>query len=218
MSGSVLWEGPSPVNGVPLVVIATMRSENAKTGPMVQTWILVRDVRPAQVIQSSILEAAICGNCPHRSPRRCYVAVHQAPTVVWDSMRRGLYRPGISAELEYAIRLDGIRLGSYGDPGMVPIEVWERVTAFGTHTGYTHMWRELDERWQRLVMASCETTSQVLEAQALGWSTYRVSGDSVAPLEIERQCPENLTRITCRACGKCDGRKRAQRHIWAEIL
>lgn len=217
MSGRVLWTGPSAWNGVPLVVVATIGSRNVKTGNMVQTWILVRDVRPAQVVQSSVLDAAICGTCPHRHPRSCYVAVHQAPTAIWDTYQRGAYRMPES-ELLWAVSRDGIRLGAYGDPGMVPPEVWEPlVERAATHTGYSHMWRELDQRrWARLVMASCETQEDVRQAKEAGWSTYRVGPES--PAEHEIQCPENLSAIMCQRCGLCSGTRRSQRHIWAEKL
>ena len=39
--GYILYEGPSALDGAPIVVIATMETSNAKTGAMVQTWILV---------------------------------------------------------------------------------------------------------------------------------------------------------------------------------
>ena len=44
--GYVLHEGPSPFDGQPIVSIATLHSSNRKTGDMVQTWILPRDLHP----------------------------------------------------------------------------------------------------------------------------------------------------------------------------
>jgi hypothetical protein len=38
--GLVLWEGPSRLDGSPIVAIATFRTDNRKTGPMIQTWII----------------------------------------------------------------------------------------------------------------------------------------------------------------------------------
>ena len=44
--GYVLYQGPSRLNGEPIVAIATMRTANVKTGNMVQTWILTAEVSP----------------------------------------------------------------------------------------------------------------------------------------------------------------------------
>ena len=44
--GLVLYEGPSEIDGKPIVCIATLDSRNRKTGNMVQTWILRQDVSP----------------------------------------------------------------------------------------------------------------------------------------------------------------------------
>lgn len=66
--GLVLWEGPSRLDGAPIVLIATgMRrgSSNEKTGPMVQTWILRQDVAP-HVAQRTGADASVCGDCPLR--------------------------------------------------------------------------------------------------------------------------------------------------------
>ena len=66
--GLVLWEGPSRLDGAPIVVIATgMRrgSSNEKTGPMVQTWIMRQDEAP-HVAQRTGSDASVCGDCPLR--------------------------------------------------------------------------------------------------------------------------------------------------------
>ena len=41
--GFVLYEGPSKLDGEPIVAIATLKTENTKTGPTIQTWILKAD-------------------------------------------------------------------------------------------------------------------------------------------------------------------------------
>ena len=48
-NGRILYEGPSMLDGAPIVVIATgfaERSGNDKTGAMIQTWILRADIPP----------------------------------------------------------------------------------------------------------------------------------------------------------------------------
>ena len=42
--GYALHEGPSPFDDKPIVSIATLHSSNRKTGDMVQSWILPRDL------------------------------------------------------------------------------------------------------------------------------------------------------------------------------
>ena len=63
--GYVLYQGPSRLNGEPIVAIATMRTANVKTGNMVQTWILTAEVSPEQAVKTGADEA-VCGSCPHR--------------------------------------------------------------------------------------------------------------------------------------------------------
>ena len=66
--GIVLYDGPSLITGRPILAIATgylSPSQNAKTGPMVQTWILVRDMPPQAALDTGA-DDAICGDCPSR--------------------------------------------------------------------------------------------------------------------------------------------------------
>lgn len=216
----ILFEGHSAYNGTPIVVIATFGSRNVKTGPMVQTWILVRSVRPVVAVGSSLLESGICGTCPLRAPRRCYVKVHEAPTAIYDKWARGGYPPVDWDELGASVAHHGLRIGAYGDPMVVPIHVWEMAVARASkHTGYTHMWRDAprDARWQRLLMASCDSEADVKLASSYGWSTYRAGlNEGDAPTNDEIRCPENTIGITCKACGLCNGTKQRQRHIYAE--
>ena len=49
-NGVILYEGPSELDGSPIVVIATFGSKNRKTGKgrknLIQTWIMRQDVAP----------------------------------------------------------------------------------------------------------------------------------------------------------------------------
>ena len=48
-NGYILFEGKSEIDGKDIVVIATglnVNSNNDKTGSMVQTWILCKDIDP----------------------------------------------------------------------------------------------------------------------------------------------------------------------------
>ena len=78
--GFVLYEGPSLIDGAPIVVVATLKTSNIKTGDMVQTWILRSDIEPHHAVKSGD-DLSICGDCIHRPANQgsCYVTVFQAP-------------------------------------------------------------------------------------------------------------------------------------------
>lgn len=67
--GFVLYEGPSLIDGGPIVAIVTGvgsdKSANVKTGTMLQTWILRTDVSPQTAVDTG-LDYSICGDCPAR--------------------------------------------------------------------------------------------------------------------------------------------------------
>jgi hypothetical protein len=143
MAGFVFYRGPSPIDGAPIVAIATLDSRNSKTGDMVQTWILREDISPLAAIQSGA-DRSICGNCIHRGSenqeRTCYVDAARAPSMVFDAYHRGQYidlseDPDTIAML---MRDRIVRMGAYGDPAMVPIKQWRMLLAGSAgRTGYT---------------------------------------------------------------------------------
>ena len=79
---AIFYDGPSQLTGQPILGVVTglaYASNNAKTGAMLQAWILLRDASPSAAIASGDDEA-ICGTCALRGPagargRRCYVDV-----------------------------------------------------------------------------------------------------------------------------------------------
>ena len=138
--GFVLYEGASVLDGAPIVVIATLETSNAKTGAMVQTWILRSDIEPHLAIKTGD-DSSVCGNCPqrHNTGGACYVMTHQAPLSVYRSYKRGLYPTYSSAEHSSILAGRALRLGAYGDPAAVPFEVFAPLVELASvHTGYTH--------------------------------------------------------------------------------
>ncbi|MCG8431282.1 MAG: hypothetical protein MJA29_08935, partial [Candidatus Omnitrophica bacterium] len=141
-SGAVLWEGASALNGFPIVAIVTgfkgARSRNGKTGPMLQTWILARNVSPNRAIELG-LDRSVCGNCPHRGivkridgtwrnrERTCYVNVGQAPSNIWRKYREGKYPAWDPLAHSHNLRGERVRFGAYGDPCAVPFSVWSQL-------------------------------------------------------------------------------------------
>ena len=82
----ILYEGPSILDGKPIVVIMTgakAPSHNAKTGAMAQTYILRQDIPPLEAVKSKE-DVSICGDCPHKGTS-CYVNVGQGPSAVWKA-------------------------------------------------------------------------------------------------------------------------------------
>lgn len=205
-NGIILYEGPSMLDGKPIVVIAT-GSTNRKTGGMLQTWIMRADVEPHAAVKTGD-DASVCGDCPHRGTT-CYVVVFQAPLSVYRAFKRGSYRKaGDLGTIRAVGKGKAVRLGSYGDPAAVPVEVLEALTAdAASHTGYTHQWRKADHL-KGLCMASCDTEADRVEAKATGWRTFRVRAEGADKMEGEIACPasdEAGNRTTCERCGLCAG-------------
>lgn len=64
----VIYRGPSQLDRAPIVVVASgfgIASRNAKTGNMIQTFILVDGVRPSVARQTGA-DVSICGDCRHK--------------------------------------------------------------------------------------------------------------------------------------------------------
>ena len=216
--GYVIWEGASLIDGAPIVCIATgvgRKSKNGKTGAMVQTNILRRDVSPVDAVRSGE-DASICGDCAHRSPdgfkgRTCYVVVGQGPRVVWEAMQRGVYPQATPEEVSEIVEGRGVRIGTYGDPAAVPAHVWATLVRRALfRTGYSHQWRTAAGRSLRgLVMASVDSPKEALEAQYQGWRTFRVTRDADEPsVGQEVVCPASAEagrKLKCAECKACDG-------------
>lgn len=221
-NGYILFEGPSAIDGKPIVVIATGfadSSANPKTGDMIQTWILRSDIAPHHAVKSGDDES-ICGDCQHRPAMReaveargdafisCYVKAFQAPLSVYGAYQRGRYPRATKAEIAKLCEGRMVRFGSYGDPYAAPISIWRAMAskALGW-TGYTHQWRKAGADWTRLVMASADSLAEMGEAHARGFRTFRVTAKPFENVKgVETVCPASKEKgavtdcATCRAC------------------
>jgi hypothetical protein len=210
--GFVMYAGPSVLDRQPIVVIATMKSSNDKTGDMVQVWILRSDIDP--VAASKIgADISICGNCLHRHFNKgaCYVNLGQAPLAVYKSYKAGKY-PAFDPQL-HSRYFTGrkIRLGAYGDPAAAPYEIMQSLTELGSeHTGYTHQiaGKQFDPRFLSLCMVSADSPKQAKKYQSLGAKTFRIAAEGDKLTNNELQCPNQSTGIQCIDCLLCDGSKR----------
>lgn len=216
-TGFQLWEGPSQIDGTPIGVVVTHLTTNPlnrKLGKMAQAWILPRDTPPNDAVREG-QDRAVCGDCRFR-PRNaggCYVPIFSAPHRVWWAWRMfGTYKP--VSEFPPNFGSKPLRVGAWGDPGAVPLEVWEgallHVPAF---TAYTHRWQHLDaERWD-WCMASVDSVAEKAQANAAGWRTFRARAPGEPLLPDEIVCPSaeeapTFGRMTCQRCGLCDGQRR----------
>jgi len=100
-----------------------------------------------------------------------------------------------------------LRAGSYGEPSLVAMAVWDKLYAkFKTGTGYTHRWRKPEvQAHKKYFMASVESIADAKQAQAKLWRTYRVDLEGIGPQENESWCPEQTHGIQCYDCGRCGG-------------
>ena len=226
--GVVLYDGPSKIDGAPIVAVAcriTEASENSKTGAMVQTFIMRRDIAPHLALTTGD-DSSVCGDCPlrpiHKGPTRCYVRVYQAPLSVFYAFHRGRYAvPGVDFDSKLLPGLFAglaFRIGTYGDPAAIPSPVWKRVTRrVRTRTGYTHQWRRrIAVGLKNLCMASADSAADVTAATARGWRTFRVRKHDAPALVSESVCPASLEggrRAQCDRCALCRGASIAARNI-----
>ena len=218
MAGYIIHEGPSALDGSPIVVVALLgKSANPKTGDMVQTYILRQDMHPVDAVKTGA-DKAVCGNCRLRPSQArpgdpiCYVLVWQAPASVWKAYQRGAYARKTPAEVRQMIGDRSTRLGSYGDPAAAPLQVWHDLltTDYGRPewTGYSHQWRNLSIQWAEYLMASVDSPAEAAEARSLGWRTFRVASSMSDRLPHEVRCPASAEagrKTTCDACHLCAG-------------
>jgi hypothetical protein len=212
-NGYIAYNGPSQLDGAPIkaIVTGTKRpSDNPKTGDMLQLWIMPVNSKPSDAVKNDD-DASVCGLCPHRptlakqnNVAPCYVQTYQH-----NSIYKADY-PGSALS-----RNVPIRLGAWGDPAALPFETVAPLVGNG-HTGYTHQWRTCDPRFKTLLMASVDNDAEAVQAQSMGWRTFRVktAGESLRDNEIA--CPaskESGKRTTCADCRLCAGTSKNAKNI-----
>ena len=228
-NGVILYQGPSNLDNQPIVVIATglkTKSSNAKTGAMVQTYILRSDIPPTEAIQTGE-DKSICGACPHRGAvkdgknygRTCYVNVGQGPRAVYDAYTRNLYPTATKEQAAALLKDRYVRIGTYGDPMAAPAQVWLGfIRVVAGWTAYTHQWDNavlnscpaVIKAFQAICMASVDSEAEMYEAHARGWRTFRVGlMHDTQVRKTEALCPASAEagrKLQCAQCLACSGR------------
>lgn len=203
-NGRILWESEH------IVLIATglvKASDNRKTGAMVQTWILRKDMPPTEAVQTGA-DDVICGDCPMRGVlgkgRACYVNVGQAPLAIWQAYRAGSY--AVADDIPGLFKGKRVRLGAYGDPAMVPYDVLrDIVSGARMWTGYTHQWRGISAAYADMLMASCETEDDLAAAREAGYRAFVVVPEHGDFPTGTVECMNTANGVTCADCGACAG-------------
>ena len=219
MKHAIIYNGPSLLDGQPIVVIATYSNRNTKTGRVVQTYILREDINPLEASKTGA-DFSICGDCPMRGEvttdperkqakgRRCYVNLGQGVLITWRAYKRGVYAEGSARDMG---RGRFVRVGTYGDPAAVPSDVWDELLSEAeTWTAYTHQkpWRP------DIAMQSADSYTEARMHWRAGRRTFRVIAD-LGQLDQthEALCPaskEAGRRVQCTACKLCQGGKLAK--------
>lgn len=212
-NGFILWEDEKIV----WVITGFNRwSENPKTGPMLQTYGMVKEMHPPAAMARG-LDTLICGDCPMKGEngigRMCYVNKATAPYNIWQYWKADTYPPLTDLSL---LRGRTLRLGSEGDPTTVPIDRWmELIGKCDGHTGYTHQWRKHSE-FKPIIMASCDSVADQTEASAQGWRTFRIKREEYPVMKDEVVCPaseEAGHKTTCRSCQLCSGTRTKAKNV-----
>lgn len=217
--GYIAYEGPSLIDGAPIVVIINKLdgSDNAKTGAIVQSFIIRADVAPTDALKTGE-DASICGDCVHRpllakenGQAPCYVNVGRSVRSVYEAYKRGRYTRADAATIARALAGLIVRLGNYGDPFAAPVTMWGQITRYAAgRRGYTHQWDRPDfdaQAWAPLVMASADTIDEAARANMLGMRVFRVS-IGIDVQAGEAMCPASAEagrRATCAKCTLCSG-------------
>lgn len=196
----------SALTGDPCVAIATLNSDNRKTGPIPQVWFLPVELYPSLARQGD-LGCAVCGDCPLRQ-RWCYVN-GQTINNIYKAWKQGKHQPLDPAFLSH---YPLTRIGAFGDPACLPASEllsWQKKGLFNNSLSYTRQWLTVPLSW--LGMASCFSALERDHAKAFGFRTFRVRPVGSPLLAGEVQCPASQADfVTCTSCRLCQPCKKAK--------
>ena len=219
----MIYNGPSLLDGQPIVVIALLNSKNSKTSDMIQTYIIRSDVDPRDANRLG-MDYSICGHCPMRGKpnlekekgladnRSCYVIIGQGPLKLYNGYHKGRYPAAIGhTEISKIGKGRMIRIGTYGDGAAVPSYVWDSLCSESKgYTAYSHQKHISSSSFENhRYMVSVQSLDSAKSAWTDGARTFRIVKDQnelVSGKEI--LCPaskEAGQKTTCMDCGLCAG-------------
>ena len=217
----VLYKGISILdNETPIMVVMsgfTKDSNNTKTGPLVQLYILPVHETPKDTYFSG--SKAVCGDCKYNGNNGCYVRWSNLGSV-WKSAKDQPAIPmALSKEFLRGLR---VRVGAAGDPAAVTSQVWsELLSTCENYTGYTHQWKQPRfQQYRHLFMASVDNARENVRADALGWSTFFVTDNEEEAQASGVRCLASAGNTdshglptTCATCMLCNGKSKNRKTI-----
>ena len=195
-------------------------SVNSKTGNMIQTYILPESWIHNKWIGS---DKPVCGNCIHAQHKNadCYVRKGWSLVGLHSTIKGAIHlwkTPESFMEIIPIFSGKGFRFGTYGEAVLMGETIVKAICAVVKNwSGYTHQWRKRRYDWAAgYFMASVESVDEKLQANALGYRTYRVmnKGESMEP--DEKLCPasKEAGRTTaCLFCNLCRGNSVDEKNI-----
>jgi len=194
-------------DGAPARVSYTFKTDNSKTGNMIQQWITPKDWEQSKKINQWASET-VCNNCP--LIKQCYVKSGSANMGLKSTSKSVNQIEGSELDHLKKFRGRGIRFGAFGEPVLAGLEATKSLVKVArTWTGYTHQHHKLEFNWAKeYFMASVESEKLKAEANAKGWKTFRVGQPGDKPLPDEVMCPASAEAgklTTCDHCGLCRG-------------
>ena len=218
----LIWRGESALEpGIESVAVLWFTSTNSKTGPMHQ--LSFYNVYPDDYPYGGHVGAG-CGKCP--ASEYCYVLAGPDGRFNELKRRRSWVESLPVVPSRYWSRLIShpVRVGKYGDGSCMPFEQFRKLARcfLAGHTGYTHFWRDCDQRLRNYLMASVESLDAAKLAVSMGWKYYLIQPvDNIkSPCPELREflgqnnvsdcvvCPHYFNQSQCYECRLCDGQKR----------
>ena len=219
-NGVILHEGASLLDGKPIVMIGIRKSNNNKTGNMVQVFYIRTDIDPMSANKSGE-DFSICGSCHLRGKshdrddkatadeRGCYVML-LGILAIYKAYKAGKYPTLPTHEWGKFVAGRTVRLGAYGDPACVPTEINRNfIHGADGHTAYSHQAETVGADYDPTIcMRSADTLDDARKAWAKGERTFRVGHLTSMVKGKEILCPaseEAGRRTTCDKCKLCSG-------------
>lgn len=201
----LVYQGPSALDGTPILVAVTSKGRNVKTGPVDTLWVLHAGLQPYEAIRQGV-DAAVCGDCPMRGmvgkARLCYVGAYTLSAVWRAALKQGGKVETIKPQSSI------LRVTGYGDPAAVPLDVLQGLMSqYKFNIGYTHQWRLMPNIG---LLASVASVAEKIQANAQGFRTFRVKGPVEDVLPDEIVCPATTRDITCEKCKLCSTQSKAK--------
>ena len=181
----------------------TSQSKNKKTGNMIGISILPLAEKPSDSIKHKA-DGPQCGTCALAAgtpgPWSCYVNPISLNSV-WTATVRKKVSKLVGKFLE--LTPTPIRLGTYGDPAKLPLELLKKLVSGRKYTGYTHEWETCNPEYSKYLMASIDHTNSKEKAISKGYRTYRILGELDTLDDDEIMCPHPA--VQCADCRLCSG-------------